>query len=104
MLVTFAVDGATHVVGAVHVDTTCSVRVRAASADDVPNSTALQVVVDSRDGSKRHGKAQGKKTNTPVSSQAPSDAGKPAPEPPAHTTPTQPAHPAVATNDGKGHK
>jgi hypothetical protein len=106
MLVTFAIDGATHVVGAVHVDATCTVRVRAASADDVPNSTALQVVVDARDGSKGHGKGKGKKTNPPASSQAPPDSGQTTPEPPAHTTPTppQPAHPVVAKNDGKGHK
>lgn len=105
MLVTFAIDETTHVVGSVRVDATCSVRVRATSADDVPNSTALQVVVDARDRAKGQGK--GKAQGPPTTPKGPpaSTPGNPTPGP-THTTPapTPPAHTTVAKNDGKGHK
>jgi hypothetical protein len=109
MLVTFAIDETTHVVGSVHVDATCTVRVRAASADDVPNSTALQVVVDSRDGPQGRGKGKGRKTPPPTTAKGPpADAGKPTDPPhapPAHPTPapTPPAHPTAGKSAGKGH-
>jgi hypothetical protein len=117
MLLTFGIDDGTHVVGSIRADATCSVRVRAATADDLPNTTALQIVVDSRDAPKAAAKGKGHKTPSPASGAKPSkpaeadsgaDKAKPeSPSEPAHTPPSSPpsgSHSSNPKSDGKGHK